>query len=361
MDRLYSVIAVTGVTGALQERIRYSAYGAPTALDEGTAIAKGDLNRDGAVTFADLNLYSNGSGAQLSSASSLYAPELDVDASGTVDFADFNRVLSSFGQSYTYRWENKQSLQTVGNTVGYCGYLADPATGLNLARYRWQDPSLGRWVSRDPIGYPDGMNFYEYVGGMPLCFVDPLGLSAWGDLWDNLKGVPKEIPGVIRDWYRNPGKNLRDAEDGYNSLPDTVKRGIDLLPGGGGVQVVCAINNPTPGNVLRGALSMAPGGGLLKSAKPLIIRYPSRRAAFRGAKDAAGVPRSAQPSAVRPSRNRDGTPSRDGRREYDFGPTTIREDGPHSYGPPGTPGNIDFPHFNVAPEPAGGPHFAYPP
>ena len=35
---------------------------------------------------------------------------------------------------------------------------------------------MGRWVTRDPIGYDAGdMNLYQYVGGMPLVGLDPDG------------------------------------------------------------------------------------------------------------------------------------------------------------------------------------------
>jgi hypothetical protein len=39
-------------------------------------------------------------------------------------------------------------------------------------------PNLGRWVSRDPIGYQGGgNNLYEYVGNHPVIAVDPSGLT----------------------------------------------------------------------------------------------------------------------------------------------------------------------------------------
>ena len=37
-------------------------------------------------------------------------------------------------------------------------------------------PTIGRFLERDPIGYDDGMNPYEFVGSNPIGFVDPYGL-----------------------------------------------------------------------------------------------------------------------------------------------------------------------------------------
>ncbi len=59
----------------------------------------------------------------------------------------------------------------------YVGYYFDAETGLYHVRNRYYDTSLGRFISRDPIGYGDGMNLYQYVGGRPLTFTDPMGLE----------------------------------------------------------------------------------------------------------------------------------------------------------------------------------------
>jgi len=39
------------------------------------------------------------------------------------------------------------------------------------------DYSLGRWLQRDPKGYKDGMDLYEYVRSTPCAAVDPEGLT----------------------------------------------------------------------------------------------------------------------------------------------------------------------------------------
>jgi hypothetical protein len=47
-------------------------------------------------------------------------------------------------------------------------------------RNRYQSPTLGRFISRDPIGYKAGMNLYAYVNAHPVDGTDPMGLDRVG-------------------------------------------------------------------------------------------------------------------------------------------------------------------------------------
>ena len=42
-------------------------------------------------------------------------------------------------------------------------------------RNRWYDPELGRFITKDPMGYPDGPNGYAFVEGDPVNGRDPSG------------------------------------------------------------------------------------------------------------------------------------------------------------------------------------------
>jgi len=69
-------------------------------------------------------------------------------------------------------------------TIGFAGARRDPKTGLYYMRNRYYSPELGRFVSRDPIGFLGGGNMYGYVGNNPSRTRDPLGLADQFEYWD---------------------------------------------------------------------------------------------------------------------------------------------------------------------------------
>ena len=73
--------------------------------------------------------------------------------------------------------------------VGQFGVYSDDDTGLVYMKNRWYDPNLGCFISRDPIGFKGGLNFYSYVANNPLRFIDPMGLSFAGDVVADVAGL----------------------------------------------------------------------------------------------------------------------------------------------------------------------------
>ena len=90
---------------------------------------------------------------------------------------------------------------------GEWGYQTDKETGLVLCGARYYDPSTGRWLTRDPIGYAGGVDLYRYCGNNPINGVDPSGLD---------HGIITIGPGG-RGWgkvYADPGDNLGGGKQG---------------------------------------------------------------------------------------------------------------------------------------------------
>ena len=59
------------------------------------------------------------------------------------------------------------------------GWRVGRLAGPQAVGFRYYNPMTGRYISRDPIGYGDGMNVYLYVKGNPINRIDPLGLWEW--------------------------------------------------------------------------------------------------------------------------------------------------------------------------------------
>jgi RHS repeat-associated protein len=78
---------------------------------------------------------------------------------------------------YGYRTKVSGDLDA---SFGYTGHYFHQASGLNLARYRAYDASVGRWINRDPGDNPEmsqGPNLYLYVDNDPVNSIDVFGLA----------------------------------------------------------------------------------------------------------------------------------------------------------------------------------------
>ena len=67
---------------------------------------------------------------------------------------------------------------TSDNTYGFTGEQQfEKSDNLVFLRARYYDTTVGRFISRDPIEYEDGINIYAYVKSNPLNYSDPEGLK----------------------------------------------------------------------------------------------------------------------------------------------------------------------------------------
>ncbi|BBF86230.1 Rhs family protein [Aquitalea magnusonii] len=64
----------------------------------------------------------------------------------------------------------------IRNPFRFQGQYHDDESGLHYNRYRYYDPEIGRFISRDPIGLLGGINIHSYTLN-PITWIDPLGLS----------------------------------------------------------------------------------------------------------------------------------------------------------------------------------------
>jgi RHS repeat-associated protein len=125
------------------------------------------------------------------------------------------------------------------NDFRYAGMFYLPYQSMYLTRYRAYitggtvDFAGGRWLSRDPIAEQGGINLYGYVGGNPVNWVDPLGLSsgsairipvpAFGS--NNYGGNDAGDSGQNSDYdtYNNRGRGRSDRSDDRPGRPDPME------------------------------------------------------------------------------------------------------------------------------------------
>ena len=172
-DAQFSVIAVAtpGMPSVVIDRIAYTPYG------ESTRTLRSDVNGDGVVNKYDFD----GTIQPLKGTvigNPAYRVEADLDRDGKITSDDYDVCIADDGQkSGGGVGEAGLFSACVRNSVGYCGYIYNEETGLYTVRYRTYSAVLGRWLTRDPAGYVDGMGLYEYVAGQPTLLLDPEGLS----------------------------------------------------------------------------------------------------------------------------------------------------------------------------------------
>jgi RHS repeat-associated protein len=100
------------------------------------------------------------------------------DHQGTVrDVTNNSGVIQKHLRYDSFGTITSQTSPTITTRFNYTGRELDAETGLYFYRARYYDPSVGRFLSEDPIGFGgQDANLYRYVGNSPIKLADPMGL-----------------------------------------------------------------------------------------------------------------------------------------------------------------------------------------
>ena len=88
-------------------------------------------------------------------------------------------VTGASGAAMAVNSYDEYGIPGVGNLgrFQYTGQTWLSEIGMYNYKARIYSPTLGRFLQTDPIGYGDGLNMYNYVGGDPVNFTDPTGTN----------------------------------------------------------------------------------------------------------------------------------------------------------------------------------------
>jgi len=97
---------------------------------------------------------------------------------GIDSVTSLSSASGTLAQTYTFDSLGKltASSGSLTNPFQYTAREFDQETSLYFYRARYYDPSIGRFLSEDPLGFDEGTNFYPYAGNSPINFNDPFGL-----------------------------------------------------------------------------------------------------------------------------------------------------------------------------------------
>jgi len=172
---------------------------------------------------------------------SLYIDEVILQRTGATDYyfthdyrysvTSLTNTAGTIVESYDYKVYGERTASGSGlTTFGYTGQRHDAETGLMYFKNRYYSTSMGSFVTRDPLGYVDGLSMY--LGYFGSAGVDPFGLAGYffdGTGNDKQDGtLAKTHIGYLFDAY----KEKRFYKQGVGTRDNTLRLGSGSGLGG---------------------------------------------------------------------------------------------------------------------------------
>jgi RHS repeat-associated protein len=157
------------------------------------------------------NLLTGGVDERFQRTSSTETDDYLTDALGST--VELTGSTGATEELYSYSPYGSQSASgmTTTNSYAYTGREFD-GLGIDYYRARYYNPTTGRFLSEDPIGFLGGFNLYAYAMNSPLNFADPEGTfpsdpAECASLLKNIINLANEVQNRINQ-YNNPIWNL---------------------------------------------------------------------------------------------------------------------------------------------------------
>ena len=144
-----------------------------------------------------------------------------------------------------------------GPRFRYTGQIMLPEAKLYHYKARVYDPTMGRFLQTDPVGYKDDLVLYMYVGSDPLNRADPTGLTSANGGCAGGDGIAACRMSEIHD--NQSATNMRNSAEraaGNQSGPGAIiGAAIGLAPIETGVAIVAAVGGTLASQVRNGEVN----------------------------------------------------------------------------------------------------------
>ncbi|MBK5000256.1 hypothetical protein IAE37_002532 [Pseudomonas sp. S31] len=98
-----------------------------------------------------------------------------IELSNDVGYIVWSSNHKAWGQTIT-GFSDSPNGEMRDSPLRFQGQYFDIETGLHYNRHRYYNPSTGRYITKDPIGFLGDINVYTYAPN-PTEWIDPLGLA----------------------------------------------------------------------------------------------------------------------------------------------------------------------------------------